>query len=143
MRESIYAVPMLDSEARDYLQRMVKAIEALRDDLRECRTLLETIACQPPSSIGAAGDVRTETVYGALIVKGVDERSGDEMIRIRGGRYMQHGVTVWPEMYSALGIDPAALRFGPQPFGKRVVVELEVSKRTGELEPRRVVGLAH
>ncbi len=92
------------------------------------------------AKLAPPGKVR-ETIRAVQIFKGVDERNGETVIRVRGGRFMQHGVPVYPEACAALGIDAETLRFGPTPFAKDMIVELEPNDG-GEMKPRRVIGLA-
>lgn len=58
------------------------------------------------------------------------------MYKIKGGQYTKFGVRVWPEVLPKLGVDPAALKPGPNPFNKPVLALV------GEKGPQKVIGLA-
>jgi hypothetical protein len=49
---------------------------------------------------------------------------------------MKFGIRVWPELLPTLGVDPAALKPGPNPINLRVRVLM------GEHGPRKVISLA-
>lgn len=64
--------------------------------------------------------------------------AGNAAYKIKGAPFAKFGVRVWPETLPALGIDPAALKPGPNPIAAHVRAVLNPETR----KPRKVIGLA-
>jgi hypothetical protein len=60
----------------------------------------------------------------------VEERNGKRYYKLGGGRWLKFGVTAWPEIFPAVGLEPGDFQTGRQPFpsGYKMEVELENDK---------------
>jgi len=91
----------------------------------------------PPQQDGEHEDFEADTIF-----RGVSDRTGEPTFKIRGGRYKQHGVTVWPEVLPALGIDPETLHNGPNPISGLRVRALLGPNKEGQIVAKKIVGRA-
>ena len=101
-------------------------------DLAALREGLATAANQqqPPAASG-----QTVTFEATTLLVGIDD-AGQPTYKAKGGQYAKFGVRIWPEVLPSLGIDPAALKPGPNP------VNLHLVALMGEKGPRKVISLA-
>lgn len=91
---------------------------------------------QPVTGIAAVAPAGATVAFMAeVIVLGYDDK-GAPTYRIKGGQYSKWGVIAYPEVMGLLGVDPATLKPGPNPFAKVVVALM------GEKHPKKVIGLA-
>ena len=68
---------------------------------------------------------------------------GEPAYKIIGFPFNTFGVRVWPEILPQLGIDPATLKPGPNPYAARVRAKMvESSTVSGKLTPKKIIGLA-
>ena len=128
----------------ELLERIAQATEANTIVLQELCSLLVGKAgtTAAPSQIngGQYEDVTVDT----LVVTTDD--NGKPVYRVKGGKYVKHGVRVWPEVLPVLGIKADELKPGPNPFSAtvRVLLKKYTDEETGQekLAPQKVVGLA-
>ena len=123
---------MTAAELRAAFQSMAERLDQIEANLATLREGLTAAASQQPAS-----QVPGETItFDATILLMSYDDNGQPVYKVKGGQYMKFGVRVWPEVLSALGIDPAALKPGPNP------VTLKVRALMGEHGPRKVISLA-
>lgn len=109
-------------------------------------SLSESVKHQPaqPTVPAPANGVQYTTFHADQLIMTYDDK-GNPSYKAKGGRFNQYGVRVWSEVLPKLGIDPAALKPGPNPISLEVKVELE-TKQGDDGEPhtnaKKVVGLA-
>src|SRR3990167_5399468 len=69
--------------------------------------------------------------------------TGKKVGKIKGGKYTKIGVTVWPEILKAVGLDIEPLSAGeyqpPELTGKTAVCLMKVSDKSGKPYPEKVV----
>jgi hypothetical protein len=118
------------SELRLAFQSLNERLDLIETDLTTLRDGLVAAANQPAAT-PAAGNVITFDA--SILLVGVDDY-GAPSYKLKGSQYMKFGVRVWPETLPALGIDPAALKPGPNP------VNLRVRALMGDKGPRKVIG---
>lgn len=95
----------------------------------------QAMASSPaPSAAPVAG--QTVTFMAETISYGIAE-DGKAVYKVKGGQYTKFGVRVWPEVLPKLGLDPDALKPGPNAFSKPVIALV------GEKGPQKVIGLAN
>ena len=123
-------------------QRLVIPLWVRRRKIKALlREGLATAARQPAAAPAATGHREAsckETVdfLATTLLVGIDD-NGQPTYKAKGGQYAKFGVRIWPEVLPALGIDPAALKPGPNP------VNLHVLDLMGDKGPRKVIGLAN
>lgn len=110
------------------------AIRALAEELAALR--VERDGRGEAASAPAANGAQYREFRAEQIVVTIDEE-GQPAYRVKGHPYVKFGVRVWPEVLPALGLDPAALKPGPNPFAATVRVVMN-----GDGKPKKVVGLA-
>ena len=120
------------AELRLAFQSLNERLDLIETDLTTPRDGLVAAANQP-SATPAAGNVITFDA--SILLVGVGD-NGAPTYKLKGSQYMIFGVRVWPETLPALGIDPVALKPGPNP------VNLRVRALMGEKCPRKVISLA-
>lgn len=121
------------------------AIRALADEIAALRAELEARGI-PAATNGGPGN-GAESASSPVGDKCVDfqaesivvtvNEEGQPAYKIRGAQYVKFGIRVWPEVLPALGVDPAKLRPGPNPYTGVVRALLGAEGR-----PRKVIGLA-
>jgi hypothetical protein len=122
---------MSAAELRSTLQALTERLDQIEASLALVREGL-TAAASQPSPAPAAGE--TVTLEASVLLMSYDD-AGQPVYKVKGGQYMKFGVRVWPEVLPGLGVDPAALKPGPNPVSLRVRVLM------GEHGPRKVIGL--
>jgi hypothetical protein len=118
-------------------------LEQMEIDVHQTSITLERIAAALASATLAASQQQqtpassdqTVTFDCSIIVAGIDD-NGQPTYKAKGGQYQKFGVRIWPELLPALGIDPAALKPGPNQVNLRLVALI------GETGPRKVISLA-
>lgn len=121
-------------EADVNLANLTRAINSLIDQVQTLQQRLDRLDQQPAA---AAAGPATIVIQAEIISKYVDEKTGEVRLRARGGTYMKHGIPIYPENLPGLGLDPAAMEFGPAPWIKKVIV---LMKKNGQ--PHKVLGPA-
>ncbi|HEX8708843.1 MAG TPA: hypothetical protein VF723_11415 [Pyrinomonadaceae bacterium] len=92
---------------------------------------------QAPSQAGASDpNTTTEIIMAEQLIVSADEKGIH--FKIKGGRYKQHGVSVYEEYLEALGISPD-MKPGAYEFRKRVVIQCN---KNGEKTSCKVIALA-
>ena len=119
------------AELRAAFQSLNERLDLIETDLITLRDGLVAAASQP----AAPAPGNTITFDATILLVGVDD-NGAPTYKLKGSQYMKFGVRVWPETLPALGIDPAALKPGPNPLNLRVRALM------GDKGPRKVIGLA-
>jgi hypothetical protein len=66
---------------------------------------------------------------------------GEPAFKIVGFPFNTFGVRCWPETLPTLGIDPAQLKPGPNPYAAQVRAMMVESSATGKLTPKKIIGL--
>lgn len=118
------------AELRTALQSLTERLDQIEASLAVLREGLTAAASQPaPVATG-----ETVTFDASVLLMSYDD-NGQPVYKVKGGQYMKFGVRIWPEVLPALGVDPAALKPGPNP------VALKVRVLMGEHGPRKVIGL--
>jgi len=120
------------AELRGMFQSVYERLDLIETDLTTLRDGL-TAAANQPTATPAPGN--TIIFDASILLVGTDD-NGAPTYKLKGGQYMKFGVRVWPETLPALGIDPAALKPGPNPLNLRVRALM------GDKGPRKVIGLA-
>jgi hypothetical protein len=118
-------------------KRLLKKIEILTEELEAMRGGLQTAATPP--AVGTFGEMMIES-----IVMTYDE-AGKPAYKAKGAPYQKHGVRVWDEVLPALGIDPAALKPGPNPITPAIRARVQMNPSTEDgktAQPRKVTGKA-
>ena len=93
-------------------------------------------AAQPASApAGAFQDFESS----AIIMTYNDK--GEPAFKIVGFPFNTFGVRCWPETLPSLGIDPANLKPGPNPYAAQVRAMMVESSATGKLTPKKIIGL--
>jgi hypothetical protein len=123
--------------------------QALHNEVLQLRAVIERLLQSPPAAQPTTGQDAHANGYvvfmAETLVMSYDD-AGKPVYKAKGGRYAKFGVRVWPEVVPLLGIDAAALKPGPNAFGKMVKAELgEVTdKETGEksMVAKKIIGLA-
>jgi hypothetical protein len=118
------------AELRAAFQALNERLDVLETELATMREGLNAAASQPQAAL--AGN--TIEFIASILLVGIDD-NGLPTYKLKGGQYMKFGVRVWPEVLPELGLDPAALKPGPNP------VNLHVLALMGEKGPRKVIGL--
>jgi hypothetical protein len=122
------------AELRGMFETVNERLDQVESELVALREGL--VAAASPAVINPerpAGN--TVDFLATVLLVGVDD-AGLPTYKAKGGQYMKFGVRIWPEVLPELGIDPAALRPGPNP------VNLHLVALMGERGPRKVIGLA-
>lgn len=115
---------------RETLAQTLAQLAAIRSDIAAIRADLAAIraapvtttqtpsAAQSPSNTphtAAPGTVTRDIIATAIRV-GTDDRTGNLTYKAIGIPFNRFGVRIWPEVLSALGINPDALRPGDNPI---------------------------
>lgn len=143
------------AQTLELLTRIAVALETLQDSIGHLIEISDSTAehaantaealarfgqamASGPAPAPAAAAVAGQTVVflADTISLGYDD-NGKATYKVKGGQYTKFGVRVWPEVLPKLGIDPAALKPGPNEFGKPVIALV------GEKGPQKVIGLAN
>jgi len=124
---------MTPAELRQAFQALTERLDQIEAEITALRDGLAVAAGQPQAAPAPAG--QTADFVATILLVGVDD-NGLPTYKAKGGQYMKFGVRVWPEVLPTLGIDPAALKPGPNP------VNLKVRVLMGEHGPRKVIGPA-
>jgi hypothetical protein len=130
IQESSEANTALLAAISENLERILSMGSQLADALALLR---QPISVASPAQAMPAGEY-TEFTAEAVVMTYNDK--GEPAYKIVGHPYSRYGVRVWPEVLSALGIDPAQLKPGPNPFSARVVALM------GEHGPKKITGRA-
>jgi hypothetical protein len=120
------------AELRTALQALTERLDQIEASLAAVREGLTAAASQTAASQPAG---ETVTFDATILLMSYDD-NGQPVYKVKGGQYMKFGVRIWPEVLPSLGVDPAALKPGPNPVNLRVRVLM------GEHGPRKVIGLA-
>jgi hypothetical protein len=120
------------AELRTALQALTERLDQIEASLAGLREGLTAAASQPVVSQPAG---ETVTIDASILLMSYDD-NGQPVYKVKGGQYMKFGIRVWPELLPTLGVDPAALKPGPNPINLRVRVLM------GEHGPRKVISLA-
>ncbi len=110
-------------------------IEDLQAELHAMRGGLQTAATPP--AVGTFGEMMIES-----IVMTYDD-AGKPAYKAKGAPYQKHGVRVWDEVLPAMGIDPAALKPGPNPITPAIRARVQMNPSTEDgktAQPRKVTG---
>jgi hypothetical protein len=121
------------AELRAAFQALTERLDTIEADITALRDGLAAAASQPQAAPAPAG--QTVDFLATTLLVGIDD-NGQPTYKAKGGQYAKFGVRIWPEVLPSLGIDPAALKPGPNP------VNLHVLALMGEKGPRKVIGLA-
>lgn len=119
------------------LTRIAAASEAMLAELQKLNT--QQPAQQPAQHVvttngNGAGSYGYRDLACTTIILSYDDK-GQATYKAQGAPFAKFGVRIWPEILPALGIDPAALKPGPNPYSANLRVEM------GEKGPRKVTGL--
>src|SRR5512137_847441 len=124
---------MTPAELRHAFQALTERLDQIEAEITALRDGLVVAASQPQSAPASPG--QTVDFVATILLVGVDD-NGLPTYKAKGGQYMKFGVRVWPEVLPTLGIDPAALKPGPN------TINLKVRALMGEHGPRKVIGPA-
>jgi hypothetical protein len=118
-------------------------IKDLRADVESMRDGLQAAATRPQP----ADNAPTRVIAMVRMVK--SRTKGKDYYKMQGGPWMQRGVSVWPEVLEALGLDPAALEWNAEdthifetPLNVTVQMQTYKDETTGEVKtgPDKVIG---
>ncbi len=99
-------------------------------------TVVPTSLSIPPGpQLSPDPNTTTETIMAEQLIVTADENGTH--FKIKGGKYKQFGVPIYPEYVEALGIDPD-LRPGAHVFKKKVVIQCN---KNGEKTSCKVIAL--
>ncbi len=125
------------AEIRALFEGVHIEISELRAELAQMREGF-TIAAQPAPATNSGQF--TEMMIDSIIMTYSDK--GEPAYKATGAPYNKFGVRVWPETLPILGIDPAALKPGPNPqpapIPARVLMNQPEEGKTAQ--PRKVTG---
>lgn len=129
-----------DNIRRDEMQHSIDQIITMLEQApatRQPAPLTGHAPAAQPATTAANASGAIEILQGVAIKKGVNEANGEMTIKITttDSRFSKFGVTVWPEVQKAIGIDAATLAFGATPFEKKIKVTVNNGKS-------KVIGLA-
>ncbi len=138
---------LLLSDLHDEIQRSNQINQSTADSntanfdriLAAIGAALATAPAPAPAPAGSPGSQTAPEGYTDFSAENLTMTYNDDgtpAYRIKGGPYSKFGVRAWPEILPALGVDPATLKPGPNPFAARVRALL------GENGPRKIIGLA-
>jgi len=125
------------AEIRDLFAELHAEIAELRAELHAMRGGLQTAATPP--AVGTFAEMMID-----CIVMTYDD-AGKPAYKAKGAPYQKHGVRVWDEVLPALGIDPAALKPGPNPITPAIRARVQMNPSTEDgktAQPRKVTGKA-
>jgi hypothetical protein len=127
----------LKQQLNERLDGIEEDLAALREGLAAAATASPlhpegVLGSQPQATPAPAG--QTVDFMANTLLVGIDD-NGQPTYKAKGGQYAKFGVRIWPEVLPPLGIDPAALKPGPNP------INLHVLALMGEKGPRKVIGL--
>jgi len=125
------------AEIRELFAELHTEIAELRAELHTIREALHTAATPP--AVGTFGEMMIDS-----IVMTYDD-AGKPAYKAKGAPYQKHGVRVWDEVLPALGIDPAALKPGPNPITPAIRARVQMNPSTEDgktAQPRKVTGKA-
>lgn len=124
------------AEIRELFAELHTEIAELRAELHTMRGGLQTAATPP--AVGTFAEMMIDS-----IVMTYDD-AGKPAYKAKGAPYQKHGVRVWDEVLPALGIDPAALKPGPNPITPaiRARVQMNPPQDDKPAQPRKVTGKA-
>lgn len=124
------------AEIRELFAGMAAQIETMQAELHAMRDGLKA-ASQPPPQAGTFAEMMIDS-----IVMTYDD-NGKEAYKAKGTPYQKHGVRVWDEVLPLLGIDPDALRPGPNAITPAIRARVLMNPPTEEgktAQPRKVTG---
>ncbi len=130
---------MTAEELRAALRTLTERLDQIETEISALREGLAAAAAtspagpQPASAGSPAAD--EYILFDAAILLMSYDDNGQPVYKAKGGQYMKFGVRIWPEVLPLLGVDPAALKPGPNP------VSLRVRALMGEHGPRKIIGL--
>jgi len=125
------------AEIRELFAELHTEIAELRAELHTIREALHTAATPP--AVGTFAEMMID-----CIVMTYDD-AGKPAYKAKGAPYQKHGVRVWDEVLPALGIDPAALKPGPNPITPAIRARVQMNPSTEDgktAQPRKVTGKA-
>ena len=123
-------------EIRKALADIAAEIAAIHAEIRQIKS--------GPATAGTQAVQFSEMLIDNIIM--MTDENGKLSYKGKGAPYQKHGVKIWDEVLSALGIDPAALKPGPNPqnppIRARVLMGETTNRETGEtgIGPRKVIG---
>jgi hypothetical protein len=120
------------AELRATFQSLSERLDQIETNIISLRDGLATAASQPAAPAPTGETIILDV---SLLLMSYDD-NGHPVYKAKGGQYQKFGVRVWPEVLPALGVDPAALKPGPNP------VNLHILALMGEKGPRKVISLA-
>jgi len=130
--ELLTAIKEQADRQTELLTYLVNMLESYQDAAQALvKSLTSQAQPQPAATAAPSGDY---VQFVADVITLAYDDKGSQVIKARGGTYSKYGVRIWPEVLPLLGIDPATLKPGPNPYGKPVIALL------GEHGPRKVTG---
>lgn len=130
---------MTDPNVITLLTRIAIASEAMLTELQKLSLPAQSpTASQPTHGVtptNGNGSYGYRDFACTTIILSYDDK-GEATYKAQGVPYSKFGVRIWPEVLPTLGIDPAALQPGPNPFVANLRAEM------GDKGPRKVIGLA-
>lgn len=121
-----------------FMHELAEQIAELRQDLEGQAAARAVAAPAGPHIISAQSYVGANCVdFQAESIVVTTDEEGKPAYRVRGFPFVKFGVRAWTEVLPALGVDPAALKPGPNPFSALVRAVLNE-----EGKPRKVIGPA-
>lgn len=121
------------AELRAALQLITEHLDAIDNDIAALRDGLTAAASHPQQTPAATGQT---VMFDCNVITMSTDDNGQPVYKARGGQYQKFGVRIWPETIPQLGLDPLALKPGPNP------VYLHLVALMGDSGPRKVIGLA-
>lgn len=134
------------AELRQQFDDLHSEIDSIRHDLETLISAVGTITAGIQHAATATPPAMSGT-YTTMMIESITmttDDTGKPAYKAIGAPYTKFGVRIWPETLPALGIDPAALKPGPNrseiPLAARVL--MNDAKDDKPAQPRKITGRA-
>lgn len=131
---------LLQRQIDDAPQMHAELLDALQLISQTLAEILQSIKTQPmaqPASQPAVPTANVRDFTAEILVMTTDD-NGKPAFKIKGFPFNEFGVRVWPEILPAIGIEPAAVKPGPNQLPAGLTVRAVLNEKGS---PKKIIGL--